>query len=151
MIFHHSGILTGHRELAAECERFYLDSFGMGIAYAGVTENSDYSFYADNLNPAICLFEIIGKSFDEREANFLSKYGPGLDHICFIVEDLGAVFENMSADGVKFHVTPYQYENFMCQYFLGRSSPAKISRRTHVSCLQGGGQRLYPCGGIRVR
>ena len=113
MIFHHTCILTGSRKLAAECERFYIENFGMGIAFASVTENSDYSFYADNLNPAICPFEIIGKSFDEREAKFLRKYGPGLDHICFMVEDLQAVFEKMSVGGVKFHVPPYQYESFM--------------------------------------
>jgi catechol 2,3-dioxygenase-like lactoylglutathione lyase family enzyme len=113
MIFHQTCILTGSTKLAAECERFYIDNFGMGIAYASVTENSDYSFYADNLNLAICPFEIIGKSFDEREAKFLRKYGPGLDHICFMVEDLQAVFEKMSVGGVKFHVPPYQYESFM--------------------------------------
>lgn len=113
MLFHHTCILTGRRELSAECERFYLDNFGMGIAYASVTENSDYSFYADNLNPSFCPFEIIGRIFDEREENFIKQYGPGLDHICFIVEDIHTVFKNMSDKGVKFHVPPYQYENFM--------------------------------------
>lgn len=113
MRFHHTCILTGSRELASSCEQFYLENFGMGIAFSDVTETSDYSFYADSVNPAICPLEIIGTSFDEREKNFLRQHGPGLDHICFMVEDLQAVFKTMSGNGVKFHVPPYQYENYL--------------------------------------
>jgi catechol 2,3-dioxygenase-like lactoylglutathione lyase family enzyme len=113
MRFHHTCILTGDRELAAKCERFYLNNFGMGVAFSSVTETSDYSFYSDNLNPKVCPFEIIGKSFDEREEDFLRRYGPGLDHISFIVEDLNTVYETMSGNGVIFHVPPYQYEDYL--------------------------------------
>ena len=113
MKFHHTCILTGNRDLAAACERFYVNNFGMGVAFADVTDTADYSFYADNVNAAICPFEIIGRSFDEREEGFLARHGPGLDHICFMVDDIDVVVETMSSNGVKFHVPPYQYENYL--------------------------------------
>lgn len=112
MVLHHTSILTGSRDLAAACERFYIENFGMGIALSSVAEMSDYSFYADSLDPTRSSFEIIGKSFDEREHNFLKQRGPGLDHICFAVKDLQPVYETMTAKGVRFHVPPYWYENF---------------------------------------
>ena len=49
MKFHHTCNLTGNRELAAACERFYVNNFGMGVAFADVTETADYSFYADKV------------------------------------------------------------------------------------------------------
>jgi catechol 2,3-dioxygenase-like lactoylglutathione lyase family enzyme len=113
MEFHHTCILTGNRKLAAACERFYIDNFGMGVTFADVSETADYSFYADNVNPAVSPFEIIGKSFDEREKRFLTRCGPGLDHICFMVEDIEAVVETMSGNGVEFNVPPYRYENYL--------------------------------------
>jgi catechol 2,3-dioxygenase-like lactoylglutathione lyase family enzyme len=113
MNFHHTCILTGQRELAAKCERFYLENFGMGIAYASINTESDYSFYADNTNADFCPFEIIGRAFDEREHDFLKRRGPGLDHICFQVQDIQAAFENMRDNGIKFHVPPYRYEDFL--------------------------------------
>jgi catechol 2,3-dioxygenase-like lactoylglutathione lyase family enzyme len=113
MKFHHTCILTGNRELAAACERFYVDNFGMGVAFADVTDTADYSFYADNVNATICPFEIIGQSFDEREEGFLARCGPGLDHLCFLLEDIDVVVESMSSNGVKFHVPPYRYENYL--------------------------------------
>jgi catechol 2,3-dioxygenase-like lactoylglutathione lyase family enzyme len=113
MNFHHTCILTGNRKLAAACERFYIDNFGVGITFADVSETADYSFYADNMNPALSPFEIIGKSFDEREKGFLDRCGPGLDHICFMVEDIEAVVETMAGRGVEFTVPPYRYENYL--------------------------------------
>ena len=113
MKFHHTCILTGNRKLAAACERFYVDNFGMGVAFADVTDTADYSFYADNVNATIYPFEIIGQSFDEREESFLTRYGPGLDHICFKVDDIDAAVETMSSHGVKFQVPPYRYENYL--------------------------------------
>ncbi len=108
--FHHTCILAGSRELATTCENFYRDNFGMGLTFSGVTESSDFLFYADNVNPALSPFEIIGKTIEEREDTFLAKYGPGLDHICFMVDDLRKVYEDLSADGVQFHVPPYEFQ-----------------------------------------
>ena len=64
MNFHHTCILTGKRELAALCERFYLENFGMGITFASIDADSDYSFYTDNTQSECSPFEIIGRAFD---------------------------------------------------------------------------------------
>ena len=105
--FHHVCMLTGKRDVAAVCERFYRDNFGMGMAYDAVTESTDYVFLADNVNPRLSPFEIIGDIVEERETEFLEKHGPGLDHICFQVDDLQAVYESLVAAGVEFHIPPY--------------------------------------------
>jgi catechol 2,3-dioxygenase-like lactoylglutathione lyase family enzyme len=111
---HHVSLLTGSRELADKCERFYHEFFGMNVSYSGVSKNNDFVFMADSVYPSVSPFEIIGKTAESREDRFLERHGPGLDHICFTVDDLKKAFEQLSTSGVLFHIPIYQFnESFI--------------------------------------
>lgn len=109
MTFHHVSLITGSRELAETCERFYKENFGMLLAYSVVSETNDFIFLADNVNPAGMPFEIIGKTAEEREEAFLKKHGPGLDHLCFTVDDVRKAYKDLAVAGVPFHISPYEF------------------------------------------
>lgn len=108
--FHHVCLLTGTRDLADSCEQFYRSNFGMGLAYSGISETNDYIFLADNVNTGMPSFEIIGKTAEEREDAYLEKHGPGLDHICFVVDDIQHYYTKLTSDGVVFHTPPYEFQ-----------------------------------------
>ena len=107
--FHHISLLAGTRDLAEECERFYRKNFGMSLSYSGLSESNDFIFMSDNVNLSVSPFEIIGKTAERREDLFLERHGPGLDHICFIVDNLDEVCEDLSSSGVSFYIPMYEF------------------------------------------
>ena len=109
--FHHVSLLTGTKELRSACESFYCEMLGLKIDIpAGKSSEDDYSFLSDS-SGQIAPFEIIGAVYEERERDFLDVHGPGLDHICFVTDDLVRAYESLSAAGVQFHVPPYKFHD----------------------------------------
>jgi catechol 2,3-dioxygenase-like lactoylglutathione lyase family enzyme len=108
VIFHHVCMLAGERALADKCEYFYRKNFGMRMAYDAVTDDTDFVFLADNVNDVENYFEIIGETAEPREVEFLEKNGTGLDHLCFLVDDLQAMYDDLVVKGVEFHIPPYE-------------------------------------------
>jgi catechol 2,3-dioxygenase-like lactoylglutathione lyase family enzyme len=108
--FHHVCMLTGSREMADSCLWFYRINFGMALAYSGVSETNDFIFLADNVNLGMPSFEIIGKTAEGREVVYLEEHGAGLDHICFVVDDIQYFYKKLVSDGVEFHVLPYEFQ-----------------------------------------
>ena len=41
-----------------------------------------------------------------RETDFLQRYGPGIDHVSFIVPDVDAAYQELKSKGAKFHIDP---------------------------------------------
>lgn len=108
--FHHMSLLAANRDLMRACEHFYVDTFGMHVAVAaGDTPETSFSFLADDAPSGIAPLEIIGDIFEERETTFMERHGPGIDHICFLVDDLEASFRSLQKQGVQFHVQPYDF------------------------------------------
>jgi catechol 2,3-dioxygenase-like lactoylglutathione lyase family enzyme len=109
--FHHVSLLTGQRELARECEKFYCEILGLEVVVpAGESAMEDYSFLSDSTSLDRAPLEIIGEVYEEREREFLEAHGPGLDHICFTTDDLDRAYESLSAAGVHFHIPPYSFQ-----------------------------------------
>ena len=53
----------------------------------------------------------------EREQAFLNIYGPGIDHLCFIVDDVDEAYEELVSRGVEFDVEPMDYEGNRLAFF----------------------------------
>jgi catechol 2,3-dioxygenase-like lactoylglutathione lyase family enzyme len=110
--FHHVSLLTGKRELAKECEKFYCEMLGLRVVVpAGESAMEDYSFLGDSSSVDRAPLEIIGEVYEKRERKFLDAHGPGLDHICFNTDDLEQAYDSLSAAGVNFHIPPYTFQN----------------------------------------
>ena len=61
---------------------------------------------ADRNREAVTL-EIMGPEAKwEREQTFLAEHGPGLDHLCFVVEDVDVAYQDLVARGVGFDYPP---------------------------------------------
>ncbi len=92
-------------------EHFYAQELELTTIYED--REDGYIFMADpavllaggdNIAPTI---EIMGPpGIEPREEAFLAKYGPGIDHLCFTVNDVDAAYENLSAEGVHFDMEP---------------------------------------------
>jgi glyoxylase I family protein len=93
----------------AEMERFYISHFGMKNVFDYqrlFILVADPVFVADETREAVTL-EIMGPEWEgEREQTFLAEHGPGLDHICFVVDDVDIAYEDLTAKGVEFHIPP---------------------------------------------
>jgi catechol 2,3-dioxygenase-like lactoylglutathione lyase family enzyme len=108
--FDHVSLLTGSKELAKECERFYSETLGMKIARSsGDTPEEDFALLSDGTLGDWAGFEIIGQIFEEREQRFFDIHGPGLDHLSFETEDVDEAYDSLSAAGVQFQVAPYTF------------------------------------------
>jgi catechol 2,3-dioxygenase-like lactoylglutathione lyase family enzyme len=79
---------------------------------AGETSEEGFSFLSDGINKEKTLFEIMGDVFEERERQFIEQYGPGLDHICFAVDDMDKACDSLMSAGVLFHIPPYTLEDY---------------------------------------
>jgi len=107
----HSSILCND---LAELERFYNRVFGMKTVYdhrdLGYILVVDPAFQADSNREAATL-EIMGPEAEyEREQAFLAEHGPGLDHLCFVVEDVDAAYRDLVARAVNFPYPPEDSE-----------------------------------------
>jgi len=98
----HVSILTGSRELAAATERFYRDHLEMTVARRGDPANRETDWMnledASGTNPFH--LEVIGEVISETERRFLERHGPGMDHLCFDVEDVEAYCDRLQKKGV---------------------------------------------------
>jgi catechol 2,3-dioxygenase-like lactoylglutathione lyase family enzyme len=82
-----------------ELESFYLNKLNMSTVNENRDEGyiflADPEFIADNSREAPML-ELMGPpGLWEREQDFLAKHGPGLDHLCFVVDDVDQAYEEL--------------------------------------------------------
>jgi lactoylglutathione lyase len=110
-LINHSSILCNDLD---ELESFYNRVFGMRTVYdhrdLGYILVVDPVLEADSSREAPTL-EIMGPEAEyEREQAFLAEHGPGLDHLCFVVEDVDAAYRDLLARGVKFPYPPEDSE-----------------------------------------
>ncbi len=106
--FHHASILSGSERILRECEAYYTHRFGMQVVKpAGESPEDEYSFLADNAGSGGAPLEIIGEPWEKREHEFVQRHGPGIDHIAFVAEDTDLAVRDLEAEGVEFHIPPY--------------------------------------------
>jgi len=102
-------------------EQFYVEKLGLRTVHE--SRDDGYVFLVDPLvlgngTATSPLIEIMGPpGIEPREAAFLAKYGPGIDHLCFTVEDVDAAFEALSNQGIKFDLEPMEYAGNKIAYF----------------------------------
>jgi catechol 2,3-dioxygenase-like lactoylglutathione lyase family enzyme len=116
--FHHLSI-TCHDIPAVE--RFYVKELGLKTVREfredGYIFVADPAFVADRTRAAPTL-EILGPpGIAPREAAFLARYGPGIDHLCFTVDDVDAAYEELAADGVHFDLEPVDHGEIRMAFF----------------------------------
>ena len=104
----HVSILTGDHSLAKAVEKFYQDNFGMTVVRRGYPpQNQDWVYLKDNIDISDGWLEIVAGPIDDREKHFLQEHGPGLDHICLIVDDVDKTCANLQSDGVQIDIQPF--------------------------------------------
>jgi catechol 2,3-dioxygenase-like lactoylglutathione lyase family enzyme len=104
-----------------ELETFYLEKLGMRTVY----ENRDegYIFLADpelinNKSREAPTLELMRPpGLWEREQAYLAKRGPGLDHLCFTVDDVDEAYKDLVSKGVNFDIEPMDYEDNRIAFF----------------------------------
>ena len=79
-------------------------------------------FLADEFSIAACgrdaaCIELMEPSGWDHIDNFLEKYGPGIDHICFIVPDVDAAHAEISAKGIEFTDPPVDFAGSRVAFF----------------------------------
>ena len=104
-----------------ELERFYIEKIGMQLVHENRKEGyiflADPEFISDKSREAPML-EIMGPpGIMEREQAFLSKHGPGIDHLCFDVDDVDEAYQELVSKGVSFDVEPMDYEGNRIAFF----------------------------------
>ncbi|MBL7164602.1 MAG: VOC family protein [Anaerolineales bacterium] len=115
---HHISILCN--DIPA-VERFYVEELGLHTVLEA--REDGYIFLIDPLVLAdetmtAPSLEIMGPpGIEPREAAYLAKYGPGIDHLCFVVDDVDAAFEELSAKGIQFDLEPMEYAGSKIAYF----------------------------------
>jgi catechol 2,3-dioxygenase-like lactoylglutathione lyase family enzyme len=66
------------------------------------------------------MIEIVGDLTEETPTpyaaggavEFLAKYGPGIDHLCFEVEDMDEACKELESEGLKIETGPYDFGGF---------------------------------------
>jgi catechol 2,3-dioxygenase-like lactoylglutathione lyase family enzyme len=115
---HHFSILC--RDIP-ELERFYNENLGMQTVHENRPEG--YIFLADpelladksRVTPTI---ELMGPpGILEREQAFLERHGTGIDHLCFVVDDVDQAFTELSDNGVVFDQEPVDYAGNRIAFF----------------------------------
>ncbi len=115
---HHVDILTDDmmKSLA-----FYQEKLGMQTVHENRPEGyiflADPELVADKSREAP-LLEIMGPpGLREREQAFINRHGPGIDHLCFVVDDVDEAHEELVSKGVAFDVEPMDYEGNRIAFF----------------------------------
>lgn len=104
-----------------ELEHFYVENFGMQLIHENRKEGyiflGDPELIADKTREVPSL-ELMGPpGLMEREQAFLARHGPGIDHLCFDVDDVDEAYEDLVAKGVKFELEPLDYEGNRIAFF----------------------------------
>jgi catechol 2,3-dioxygenase-like lactoylglutathione lyase family enzyme len=109
--FNHVGILTGSRELAEATESFYRRHFGMKVQQRGDPTNpeTDWVYLVDGTSHPGLWLEVVGPSLFDHEVEFLRKHGPGLDHVCFEVENAADYKAWLKKRAVPIQFEPEEY------------------------------------------
>ena len=102
-------------------ERFYTDELGLTtvleVREQGYIFMADAAFLADK-DRAAPTIEIMGPpGIEPREAAFLQRYGPAVDHLCFTVDDVDAAHEELAAQGIQFDLEPVDYGGTRMAFF----------------------------------
>jgi len=107
----HVSILTGSRELAAATQRFYRDRLEMTVARQGDPTNreTDWVNLEDATGTNAFHLEVIGETISETERRFLERHGPGMDHVCFDVEDVEAHCDQLRKKGLAIAIPLTDY------------------------------------------
>lgn len=104
-----------------ELERFYVEKFGMQLIHENRKEG--YIFLADpelvaDKSREVPTLELMGPpGIMEREQAFLAKHGPGIDHLCFDVDDVDEAYKDLVSKGVSFDLEPMDYEGNRIAFF----------------------------------
>jgi catechol 2,3-dioxygenase-like lactoylglutathione lyase family enzyme len=104
-----------------ELERFYVEKIGMQTIHENREEGyiflADPELVADKSREAPTL-ELMGPpGLWDREHAFLDKHGPGIDHLCFEVDDVDEAHDELVSKGVEFDVEPMDYEGNRIAFF----------------------------------
>lgn len=115
---HHISILC--RDIP-ELENFYIDKLGMRTTHENRKEGyiflADPELVTDELRAAP-LLELMGPpGVEEREQAFLDRYGPGIDHLCYVVDDVDTAFNELKSKGVVFDLEPMDYAGNRIAFF----------------------------------
>ncbi len=107
--FHHVDLLT---EDWRRSQRFYKEHFGLKLVYEYLDdEGKAFLFFIDpffDLETHNFLIEIIGPPFDEeREHIFYERYGTGVDHTAYVVDDVVGAWKRTLERGAENFVDPY--------------------------------------------
>ncbi len=91
-------------------EDFYREVFDMQTVFDRRSDGyilvADPVFLSHREREAVTL-EVMGpKARWDREQTFLAEHGPGLDHICFVVDDVEKAYEDLASKGVDFFGKP---------------------------------------------
>ena len=117
----HANIMVGSTELADALESFYRDRLGMVVKHRNVVPGkADRRFLANEEDPDGVVIEVIGDLTEETPTpystggalEFLAEHGPGLDHLCFEVENVDEACRELEAAGVKIELQPYDFQGF---------------------------------------
>jgi glyoxylase I family protein len=115
---HHISIVC--RDIS-ELERFYVENIGLQLIHENRKEGyiflGDPELIADKTREVPSL-ELMGPpGLLEREQEFLAKHGPGIDHLCFDVDDVDEAYEDLVSKGVSFDLKPMDYEGNRIAFF----------------------------------
>jgi catechol 2,3-dioxygenase-like lactoylglutathione lyase family enzyme len=104
-----------------ELEHFYVEKFGLQLIHENRKEGyiflGDPELIADQTREVPSL-ELMGPpDLTEREHAFLAKHGPGIDHLCFDVDDVDKAYEDLVSKGVIFDIEPMDYEGNRIAFF----------------------------------
>lgn len=116
--FNHAGILTGSRNLAGRTEAFYRKHFGMRVIHRGDPSDPslDWVYLEDDSGENPFWLEVVGPALWEDERRFLEQHGPGLDHICFVVEDVEAHYRWMVEHEPQIEAEIMEYDGSRMYY-----------------------------------
>ena len=118
---HHVSLRTGSDALADKCVDYYCSVLGMRVVRPAPLFNEQNIVYlADAAYPDRTPLQIVGRCYHKDP---LREQVPFLNRLCFLVDCLDDAFEDLSADGVNFHVEPNDQNGL---YFARCSDPAGI-------------------------
>ncbi len=101
-------------------KQFYADHFGFKSVFEYIyKEGGAFIYLADSFFDAEtrqAMIEVIGPPYAEpREFEFSRKFGTGMDHIGYVVQDVGKAYQAAVSRGSTDIVEPYQdYGTEMC-------------------------------------
>ncbi len=90
---------------------FYRDSMGFELKERRTTEGEKTGMVsAVMLAGPITLVLVQGTSPESQVSRYIERYGPGLQHAAFAVEDLPGLTDKLTASGMEFDTTIIQGE-----------------------------------------